>query len=278
MLFPIAARVYCAEDLRSIHTDSRFEILRGRYSSRLHSRQYFYKNTKGRRRGGVVVSDKLNKKPSKLLFQPPGCPYTCKSAVRQVLAVRPVRGVQRPGPQLARTLTPTAAGFRAEVPMGSGGAGRRWAAVCRDRAVHLTMRPTHCPRSTASGPSARGQAGGEIRQADIGKDSTGQCQRWGLNAGGPAHGPATFGSGCYLASARAPGLSSRSARTDLTDRLREGGATEVAQAGATAAVGGVGSGPPAEVAMPSPGAAASAGAAISGACSTSCRGRESPNR
>lgn len=74
MLFPIAARVYCAEDLRSIHTDSRFEILRGRYSSRLHSRQYFYKNTKGRRRGGVVVSDKLNKKPSKLLFQPPGMP------------------------------------------------------------------------------------------------------------------------------------------------------------------------------------------------------------
>ena len=72
MLFPIAARVYCAEGLKSIHTDSRFEILRDRYSSRLHARQYFYTDTRGRRRGGVVVSDKLNKKPSKLLFQPPG--------------------------------------------------------------------------------------------------------------------------------------------------------------------------------------------------------------
>ena len=97
-------------------------------------------------------------------------------------------------------------------------------------------------------------------------------------ADAPAHGPAAFGSGCHLASACAPGFSLRSARTDLTDRLREGGATEVAQAGATAVVGGVGSGPLAEAAMPSPGAAASAGAAISGACSTSCRGPGSPNR
>ena len=71
MLFPIAARVYCAEDLNSVHTDSSFEILRYRYGTRLRSRQYFYKSAKGRRRGGVVVSDKLNKKPSKLLFQPP---------------------------------------------------------------------------------------------------------------------------------------------------------------------------------------------------------------
>lgn len=70
LLFPIAARVYCAEGLTSVHTDPSFEILRSRYSERLNSMQYAYKEG-NRRRGGVIVSDKLNKKSSKLLFQPP---------------------------------------------------------------------------------------------------------------------------------------------------------------------------------------------------------------
>ena len=70
LLFPIAARVYCAEGSTSVHSDPSFEILRFRYSGHLNSMQYAYKQA-NRRREGVVVSDKLNKKSSKLLFRPP---------------------------------------------------------------------------------------------------------------------------------------------------------------------------------------------------------------
>lgn len=68
ILFPIAARVYCPEDLNSIHVHPSYEILRSRYGTRLRSIQYFYKNTSGRWRGGIVVSDKLNRQPSRLMF------------------------------------------------------------------------------------------------------------------------------------------------------------------------------------------------------------------
>ena len=68
ILFPIAARVYCSEDLNSIHVHPSYEILRSRYSTRIHSIQYFYRDTFDRRRGGIVVSDKLNRQPSRLIF------------------------------------------------------------------------------------------------------------------------------------------------------------------------------------------------------------------
>ena len=71
LLFPIASRVYCSENFSSIHVHPSFELLRSRYRTRLHSTQYFYRDAFGRRRGGIVVSDKLNRQPSRLLFKPP---------------------------------------------------------------------------------------------------------------------------------------------------------------------------------------------------------------
>lgn len=71
LLFPMAARVYCADRATGVHTDPSFDRLRGRYAARLQPRQYLYRDPSGRTRGGMVVSDKLGQQPSKLLFRPP---------------------------------------------------------------------------------------------------------------------------------------------------------------------------------------------------------------
>ena len=69
LIFPIAARVYCAAHVTSVHTHQNYEVLRDRYSARLRHRQYPYRDSSGRMRGGIVVSDKLGKKSSSLLFK-----------------------------------------------------------------------------------------------------------------------------------------------------------------------------------------------------------------
>ena len=70
LLFPIAARVYCAQQGGGVHADPHFDDLRSRYSSRLRARRYLYRDADGTPRGGVVVSDRLNKRHSGLLFRP----------------------------------------------------------------------------------------------------------------------------------------------------------------------------------------------------------------
>ena len=47
LLFPMAARVYCASRASGVHTDPNFDELRRRYASRLRSRQYLYKDDAG---------------------------------------------------------------------------------------------------------------------------------------------------------------------------------------------------------------------------------------
>ena len=69
LLFPMAARVYCATSSSGVHTDPRFDDLRSRYAAHLRDRRYTYEDSDGRARGGVIVSDKLNKSPSGLLFK-----------------------------------------------------------------------------------------------------------------------------------------------------------------------------------------------------------------
>ena len=69
LLFPIAARVYCAAQYQGVHTHPRFDELRSRYSSRLAERRYTYSDETGRTRGGMVVSDRLNQRSSSLLFR-----------------------------------------------------------------------------------------------------------------------------------------------------------------------------------------------------------------
>ncbi len=69
LLFPIGARVYCSQETGGVHSDPRFDDLRLRYSSRLGARRYLYVDSAGKTRGGVVVSDRLTRKPSGLLFR-----------------------------------------------------------------------------------------------------------------------------------------------------------------------------------------------------------------
>ena len=51
-----------------VHTHQRFDVLRGRYAKRLGPLQYQYRDTTGRMRGGIVVSDKLGQQSSDRLF------------------------------------------------------------------------------------------------------------------------------------------------------------------------------------------------------------------
>ncbi len=69
LIFPVAARVYCAHQWPGGHTDIRFEAVRTRYAPRLSALQFRHQDRTGKWRGGVVVSDKLRRLPSARLFQ-----------------------------------------------------------------------------------------------------------------------------------------------------------------------------------------------------------------
>jgi hypothetical protein len=71
LLFPIAARVYCAHQWPGVHTNPRFDALRHRYAARLSALQYGYQDATGDWREGIVVSDPLGHLPSSRLFQAP---------------------------------------------------------------------------------------------------------------------------------------------------------------------------------------------------------------
>ena len=71
LIFPIAARVYCAQQWTGSHTDPHFEAVRSRYASRLAALEFRYQLSAGTRQDGIVVSDKLRHLPSARLFQYP---------------------------------------------------------------------------------------------------------------------------------------------------------------------------------------------------------------
>jgi hypothetical protein len=71
LIFPMAARVYCAQQWPGNHTHPRFDDVRTRYAARLSSLQFRHQDGAGRWRGGVVVSDKLRQLPSHRLFDVP---------------------------------------------------------------------------------------------------------------------------------------------------------------------------------------------------------------
>lgn len=68
LLFPIAARAYCADWAGSAHAHPRFDELQSRFSARLKRLRYLYQDNEGLTRGGIVVSDKHRSQPSSLLF------------------------------------------------------------------------------------------------------------------------------------------------------------------------------------------------------------------
>ena len=72
LLFPMAARVYCADAGREPHTAPELDAIRVRYARRLRARRYTYRDSTGRVRGGVVVSDPSGRRSSQHLFQVAG--------------------------------------------------------------------------------------------------------------------------------------------------------------------------------------------------------------
>ena len=69
LLLPIGARVYCVGNATGPHVDPLFDDLRSRFAARLRARRYLYQDADGRSRGGFVVSDRLNQRPSSLLLR-----------------------------------------------------------------------------------------------------------------------------------------------------------------------------------------------------------------
>jgi hypothetical protein len=68
LIFPIAARVYCAHQWPGGHTDAHFDEVRARYAARLAALQFRDRDRSGKWQGGVIVSDKLRRLPSARLF------------------------------------------------------------------------------------------------------------------------------------------------------------------------------------------------------------------
>jgi hypothetical protein len=71
LIFPMAARVYCAHQWAGGHTAPVFDEVRTRYAARVAALQYQYLDPAGTEHGGVVVSDKLRHLPSSELFTLP---------------------------------------------------------------------------------------------------------------------------------------------------------------------------------------------------------------
>ena len=71
MIFPMAARVFCAHQWAGVHTDAHFEAVRARYAVALGALQFRYGGASGQLQGGFVVSDNLRGWSVRRLFRYP---------------------------------------------------------------------------------------------------------------------------------------------------------------------------------------------------------------
>jgi hypothetical protein len=69
LFFPLAAYSYCLNLVNNIHVDVAYDVLKRRYGPRLLAFQYRYQDQTGRMRGGITVSDPIQKRSSILLFR-----------------------------------------------------------------------------------------------------------------------------------------------------------------------------------------------------------------
>jgi hypothetical protein len=70
-LFPMACRTYCQGCLATTHMSATYDQVKSRYAVRLHALQYIYQTNAGRTGGGIVVSDRRGRRPSRDLFSVP---------------------------------------------------------------------------------------------------------------------------------------------------------------------------------------------------------------
>jgi hypothetical protein len=71
LLFPMACSAYCQDVSGNAHPHKGYDQLRGRYGERLRKMEHRYVDDRGERRGGVIVFDTRNRRPSLDLFAPP---------------------------------------------------------------------------------------------------------------------------------------------------------------------------------------------------------------
>ncbi len=71
LLFPMAARSYCADRIIGHHTHPKLDVLRHRFAAPLKQIRYTYQDRTGKILGGVTVSDPHGKQPSSILFRQP---------------------------------------------------------------------------------------------------------------------------------------------------------------------------------------------------------------
>ena len=71
LLFPMATYCYCSVHVQNVHVDAGFGDLVTRYGERLKAMQHRYHDDRGRRIGGLTVSDPVGRSPGGILFRGP---------------------------------------------------------------------------------------------------------------------------------------------------------------------------------------------------------------
>jgi hypothetical protein len=69
ILFPAAAYTYCTGHGHSIHNSPHYDAMRLALRSKIKRLRYGYQDAAGKWRGGFIVSDRLARRPSGLLFR-----------------------------------------------------------------------------------------------------------------------------------------------------------------------------------------------------------------
>ncbi len=68
LLYPIACHVYCDGYVANVHVQPNAQRLKQRFADRLKHLQYRFQDGDGRFRGGITVSDPLEKRSARLMF------------------------------------------------------------------------------------------------------------------------------------------------------------------------------------------------------------------
>jgi uncharacterized protein DUF3800 len=69
VLFPMAARTYCAATFTGPHVDPHFDTVKRRFAERVRRLQHRYQDSTGKWRGGVTVSDAIAQRSGAALFE-----------------------------------------------------------------------------------------------------------------------------------------------------------------------------------------------------------------
>ncbi len=68
VVFPMASRTYCADHWTGPHVHPHYDGVKQRWASRVRLLQHRYRDDAGFWRGGLVVSDKLGRRPGERMF------------------------------------------------------------------------------------------------------------------------------------------------------------------------------------------------------------------